>query len=256
MPFPISCAAGFGSEFLTFELDGLVCHTLSNYYQFDILAGLSDYDVDNRISQNALFLFKKGAIQANRHIKRALIPLTEYLPFAWLTKCMKTFGIEEFYEAGVKDTLFEASKVRVIPAICIEEGFGDLIKKSSQLGGQLIVSVSNDVWFPYSNLTQEHLYLAALRSLENGVYSIRSSNSGVSALISPDGEVLEALSELGSDGKIQSGSMLLLFQLKKRDTCYQYFPVGFDRTLYILFVFYALFNTIKSNQYLEKNRLL
>ena len=233
-----------------------ICHTLSNFYQLDIAAGLSDYNCKSHCSKNALFLFKKGSLSPECHVKRVLIPLTEYLPFSFLTSVMKTFGIEEFYEKGSIDSVLFASNFPVIPAICIEEGYSDCLKKSARKDGDIIISVSNDVWFPYSNLAQEHLYLSALRSLENGVCTIRSCNAGVSAFISEKGEILESLTELNQAGKMQKGSILICKELKKKETFFKKLPVGLDRIIFSFFVIFPFINRVITLRIGKKNSLL
>ena len=54
-----------------------------------------------------------------------------------------------------------------------------------------IINVSNDGWFGDSLAPYQHLDALIMRSLENQRYSIRSTNTGISAVIKPDGTLVE-----------------------------------------------------------------
>jgi apolipoprotein N-acyltransferase len=54
----------------------------------------------------------------------------------------------------------------------------------------LLVNMSNDAWFGDSSEPWEHLALAQLRAVEHRRYLVRSTNSGVSAIVDPVGRVM------------------------------------------------------------------
>jgi len=54
------------------------------------------------------------------------------------------------------------------------------------------VNASNDAWFGDSLALPQHLEIARMRALESGRYLLRSTNTGISAIIAPDGRVAAA----------------------------------------------------------------
>jgi apolipoprotein N-acyltransferase len=52
--------------------------------------------------------------------------------------------------------------------------------------------MSNDSWFPDARGPRLHLISAAFRSLETGLPQVRVTNSGISALILPTGDLRQA----------------------------------------------------------------
>jgi apolipoprotein N-acyltransferase len=59
----------------------------------------------------------------------------------------------------------------------------------------LLVNVSNVAWFGRSIAPQQHLQIAQMRALETGRYMLRATNTGVTAVIAPDGRVEAAAPE-------------------------------------------------------------
>ena len=57
----------------------------------------------------------------------------------------------------------------------------------------IIVNISEDAWFGNSIGPQQHFVKAIYRSIENGSYTVRSANMGISAFISPTGKILKML---------------------------------------------------------------
>ena len=82
--------------------------------------------------------------------------------------------------------------------ICYEIIFPGLINKYNNYN--FIVNISEDAWFGKSIGPEQHFAKAIFRSIESGVYTIRSANMGVSAFISPQGKILKNLqpTETGS----------------------------------------------------------
>lgn len=82
-------------------------------------------------------------------------------------------------------------EVKVGPIICYEALFPNFVIDEVRRGAQLILNITNDSWFgPYGE-PQLHLALSAFRSIETRTAQVRSTNTGISALIWPDGEITQ-----------------------------------------------------------------
>jgi apolipoprotein N-acyltransferase len=57
-------------------------------------------------------------------------------------------------------------------------------------GADLIVTLSNDSWFALGQGPNQHLAVSAFRSLETRRAQVRATNTGISAVISPTGELI------------------------------------------------------------------
>ena len=153
---------------------------LSNYFQGQVIIGLND---DAGFSKyNAAFCFHPDERDPERHIKRVLAPVGEYIPLShigWISRFIeKHFGIYNSFDRGKKATVFSGA-IPIGAAICLEEIYSGLIRELRRNGAELLISLSDDGWFPSSHLAQQHFDHGRIRSVENGVYLLRSSNMGV-----------------------------------------------------------------------------
>jgi len=73
--------------------------------------------------------------------------------------------------------------------ICYEGIFPELAQKRTEAGANILVDLSNDAWFSNTPAASQHLYLKALRSIEQNRWLLRSTNSGISAVIDPLGRI-------------------------------------------------------------------
>ena len=65
------------------------------------------------------------------------------------------------------------------------------MRKFVKGGGQLILNITNDGWFKNSEAAAQHFANAKFRSIEFRRPTIRSANTGVSAVINSHGTVLD-----------------------------------------------------------------
>lgn len=75
------------------------------------------------------------------------------------------------------------------PIICYEALFPEYIIAAARKGSQLILNITNDSWFGPNGEPELHLALVVFRSIETRLPQLRSTNTGISALILPDGSI-------------------------------------------------------------------
>jgi len=145
--------------------------------------------------------FRNSAIVLGRgdgiYSKRRLVPFGEYVPLErWLRGVIRFFDLPMSHaEPGARNQpLLRAGPWRVAMAICYEIAYPDLVRRDAA-EADVIVTISNDSWFGRSIGPHQHLQMAAMRALENGRYVLRATNSGITAIIAPDGRVARELPE-------------------------------------------------------------
>ncbi|RTE66959.1 apolipoprotein N-acyltransferase [Amphritea opalescens] len=137
---------------------------------------------------NSLTLFAGGS---GSYDKQRLVPFGEYVPLENQLRGIIDFfdlPMSEFSLGAPNQPLLEAAGSQIAPFICYEIAYPELVREQS-LESDLLLTVSNDTWFGHSSAPAQHLQIARMRALETGRWLIRSTNNGISALISPEGKI-------------------------------------------------------------------
>jgi apolipoprotein N-acyltransferase len=74
-------------------------------------------------------------------------------------------------------------------AICYESIFPKGVV-NSRIKPEVLVVLANDGWYGISAGPYQHLVATQMRAIEEGITIIRSANSGISAVIKPNGEIV------------------------------------------------------------------
>ena len=127
--------------------------------------------------------------------KRKLVPFGEFLPFENL---LNNFGLKKITEGhgsflkGKKNNNLIIDNLNILPLICYEIIFTDLIQKSDK-NTNLIINISEDGWFGKSIGPDQHFAKSIFRAIENNTFLLRSANKGVSAIIDNKGKIIKRL---------------------------------------------------------------
>jgi len=151
-------------------------------------------DVRKRVAFNSALLSDEHGFICDscRYDKQYLLAFGEYLPLG------DTFPI--LYQWSPNSGRFSpGTSLRPLPLgdreiavfICYEDiipGFVNSIVRSGT--PDLLVNITNDAWFGDTTEPWIHLALAKLRAVEHRRFLVRSTNSGVSAIVDPVGRVV------------------------------------------------------------------
>jgi apolipoprotein N-acyltransferase len=85
------------------------------------------------------------------------------------------------------DTLF-----LIAPFICYEIVYPQFGAESGK-DTDLLITISNDAWFGDSLGPKQHMAIAQMRALETQRYLLRSTNTGITALVNHKGEIVKQL---------------------------------------------------------------
>jgi apolipoprotein N-acyltransferase len=95
-----------------------------------------------------------------------------------------------FWEKGDEATVFEAGGIKFSTPICFEDIFGYLSRDFVRGGAEVIVNLSNDAWSKSVSAQMQHLSMAVFRAVENSRSMVRSTASGQTCAIAPNGRVI------------------------------------------------------------------
>jgi apolipoprotein N-acyltransferase len=83
-----------------------------------------------------------------------------------------------------------APAVRIAPIICYEALVPSHVIAAVRGGARAIVNLTNDSWFVSDAEKRMHLAASVVRSVETRRAQLRATNTGITAMILPDGEVV------------------------------------------------------------------
>lgn len=135
-----------------------------------------------------------GTDERQRYRKRHLVPFGEYFPVPprvreWM-KMQNLPHADLSKGEAVQPLLTAVNGTQFAVAICYEDAYGTEQLYALPDAG-ILINVSNDAWFGDSIATDQHLEIARMRSLEFGRPALRSTNTGISAFIGADGDLLQ-----------------------------------------------------------------
>ncbi|WP_411991797.1 apolipoprotein N-acyltransferase [Agarivorans sp. DSG3-1] len=198
--WPESAIAALEYEVIDFlhELDGQLLNK-----QQALITGVIAHNLQTNAYYNALVTLgqqskEAGASSAyyyenpNRYYKNHLLPIGEFVPFEDLLRPLAPFfnlPMSSFNRGDTQQTNLEVKGHQWLAAICYEIAFGELLRPQFSEQTDAIVTVSNDAWFGTSIGPKQHLEIAQMRALEFGRPVVRSTNTGVTAIIDRFGKV-------------------------------------------------------------------
>lgn len=107
--------------------------------------------------------------------------------------------IEDPLGEGTDANVFDTDLGKIGGIICFDSIFPALSVDSVRNGAELLVVSTNDSWFGDSGALRQHNHQSELRAIETGRYVVRSANTGVSSIITPEGEYLAEIPPLTED---------------------------------------------------------
>ncbi len=147
---------------------------------------------DNYKAWNSLAAITSQA-QVQYYDKHHLVPFGEYVPFRSILPIRKVIpGKLDFTPAeGKKLLTLDDSSLNIGSLICYEAIFSRHAFFDQPI--DLLVNITNDGWFAKSAGPYQHLHMARMRGVEQGVPIIRAANSGISAAYDRYGTLLTSI---------------------------------------------------------------
>lgn len=155
----------------------------------DLLMGIAVHNGADGRYFNAMASL--GAVRDAYH-KRHLVPFGEFMPVRSLLGPLLDFlqiPMSDFSRGEKGKTLLWLAGYPAGISICYEDAFGEEVIEGLPAAA-FLVNASNDAWFGDSLAPHQHLEMARMRALEAGRFLLRATNTGVSAVIGPHGELV------------------------------------------------------------------
>ncbi|MBD3272473.1 MAG: apolipoprotein N-acyltransferase [Elusimicrobia bacterium] len=139
---------------------------------------------------NSLFLMNPFADVIGSYDKKRLVLFGEIIPFErFLSRWIRVLNELGGCTPGTKSQIIELDKKRLGVSICFEAIFPYHIRESVKHGAQVLINLTNDAWYLQSAAAYQHFIMNIFRAVETRRFLIRAANTGISAIIRPEGRI-------------------------------------------------------------------
>ncbi|HBM16837.1 MAG TPA: apolipoprotein N-acyltransferase [Lentisphaeria bacterium] len=204
----------FSGDFLSLEYRSTISNLIQKYHVPILLGTIyyykSAYSEDYNAYNSAVYINREDKLEAVYN-KIHLVPWGEYTPgentfplnyiYPWIKD---KFGMGRSLTPGNSSTIFNIKDgIRASVLICFEDSYSYIARRHVLNGSNLLITITNDAWFPDTNEPSQHLAEAVFRSVETRRTMIRSGNNSGTCIINPLGIITESIfSEQSGDTRI------------------------------------------------------
>ncbi|CAM3882009.1 MULTISPECIES: apolipoprotein N-acyltransferase [Pseudoalteromonas] len=177
-----------------------------------LITGIVDYQRDTKAIFNTLIVVgnkehddEHGHYQylgKNRYQKHQLLPIGEFVPFEDILRPIAPLfdlPMSSFSRGDKVQNNLRANGLNILPAICYEIAFADLVRGNYHNDSDILFTVSNDAWFGASHGPHQHMQIARMRALELQRPLIRVTNNGISGVYDPISQTQVSMPQFEAD---------------------------------------------------------
>jgi len=138
---------------------------------------------------NSLFTVTGNGETFSRYDKTHLVPLGEYIPFEKYIGGLidRLSPLDAHLVAGLPNQILETPFGRAIVGICFDSPFAEHFRRQAAAWGEFILTASNDAHYNPDMMWQHHA-LDVMRAIETDRWTVRATNTGLSAIVDPHGK--------------------------------------------------------------------
>lgn len=234
---------------------------LTHHFEAPVVVGMEnvEYGSEGGVDRvfNSAFITSPYTEKVETYAKRILVPLGEYIPacFAPLKELLRRFGLGGSFTPGKEARLFNLGGIATGCAICHEETYGHIVRENRVKGGELVVMLTNDGWYPRSRLPLVHFFHSRLRAVELGIPLLRACNTGVTCGVDSLGRSVDFLPYETEDATAPAAVLPIELPLYHYNTLYARFGDGLVVALALLAVGALCMTRLRNNNSLAIRKL-
>jgi apolipoprotein N-acyltransferase len=163
----------------------------------ELIAGVVRVDRQRNIWNSAVMISRDGAI-GDHYDKIKLLAFGEYMPFGdWFPVIYRWSPMSSHLTRGNTTAPLSDGGYRFATIICYEDILPDIVREVMSDHGQgrahALVNLTNDSWYGTGHEQEQHLILAAVRSIEHRRWLLRATSTGISAFVDATGRIVQSI---------------------------------------------------------------
>lgn len=148
---------------------------------------------------NVGLVWQPGTGPSDAYIKQHPVPFGEFLPMrSLLSSLISRFDrVPRDFIAGDEPGVLQLGPARVADVICFEISSDEIVRTGVRTGGRAVVVQTNNATYATTAQPEQQFDISRMRARETGRTVLVAATTGVTAVISPDGN-FESLPQLTS----------------------------------------------------------
>ncbi len=165
-------------------------------YKYDMTLMVGTFGDTEEGTSNIIRVYEPSKDGINVYSKQRPVPFGEYVPMRdVIMTVLPILGeinmLNRSLVPGEGSSVWQSSDGSFGHLICFDSIYDSAARESARNGAEALMISTNDSWFGDSVGTRMHSAQAILRAVENGRSVVRAANTGISSVISPEGEIKE-----------------------------------------------------------------
>lgn len=164
---------------------------------------------------NQGIVFDGRGLAVGRYSKVHLVPFGEYVPWRSRLGFLRLLDqIPRDLTPGRSLPTLSLDGMRFADVICFENAFPSISRTMVDEGAQFLVVSTNNASYLMTAASRQHLIMSQFRAVENGRWVAQAGISGISAFISPTGDVRQQTAlfeEVVTRGDIQASTRRTIY---------------------------------------------
>ena len=193
--------------YFSYGSDGLLRERIANFakqHHTFVLLNSQEVAPNDGLYNSAVLINEEGGL-VSQYDKIRLLPFGEYVPLPrWLPGAGLITAIVGDFTPGTEYRQMQIGPIRAGAFICIESAYPNIARQFARDGADVLINISNDGYLGPTAVLRQHLANAVFRSVENGRPVVRVTNTGITAFITPRGEVIDATPTYRPDVRVWS----------------------------------------------------
>jgi apolipoprotein N-acyltransferase len=166
--------------------------TFAKANRTSVLLNSQELAPNDGIYNSAMLINEEGKLVV-QYDKIRLLPFGEYVPLPrWMPGSGLITSLVGDFTPGTSYPLMQLGKQRAGVFICIESAYPEIAKRFTYEGADVLINISNDGYLGPTAVMRQHLANAVFRAVENERPVLRVTNTGITAFITPTGNVIDA----------------------------------------------------------------
>lgn len=166
-----------------------------------LVGALVDHPTEEGYVENQGIVWDPETGPGDSYTKQHPVPFGEYVPYRdvlskFITRLER---VPRDFWPGDTTGVLDVGPARLGDVICFEVAYDGIVRDTVNDGARALVIQTNNATYGRTGQPEQQLAMSSLRAVEHGRAVVTAAPSGISAIVAPDGTVLQRTEEFTQD---------------------------------------------------------